>query len=70
MNIGSGKALAILDLLEKMCSLCGKSPDPKFLSGRKGDIRHSVADISLARKKIGYSPKISLEQGLKELLVQ
>jgi nucleoside-diphosphate-sugar epimerase len=37
---------------------------------RKGDIRHSVADISKARKKLGYSPEISLKDGLKRLLRQ
>lgn len=70
LNIGSGKPTAILDLLEKMCSLSGKTPNPKFLSERKGDIKKSVADISLAKRKIGYYPKIDLEQGLKELVSQ
>jgi len=68
INIGSGKETAVLDLLEKMCSLAGKSPAPKFLSERKGDIKRSCADISLARQKLGYAPKIPLEQGLKEVL--
>ena len=68
INIGSGKEVAILDLLETMCSLSGKTPDPKFLSARKGEIKRSVANISLAKKKLGYSPKILLEQGLKELV--
>jgi UDP-glucose 4-epimerase len=68
LNIGSGRPVAILDLLEKMCSLAGRTPEPKFLSERKGDIKQSCADISLARKAIGYAPKIPLEQGLKEVL--
>lgn len=68
LNIGSGKETAILDLLEKMCSLSGKTPNPKFLSERKGEIKRSCADISLAKRSIGYYPKVELEQGLKELL--
>ncbi len=68
INVGSGKEVAILDLLEKMCSLCGKTPDPKFLSARRGDIKRSVANISLAKRTLGYSPQIPLEQGLKEII--
>jgi UDP-glucose 4-epimerase len=68
LNIGSGTETPILDLLEKMCSLAGKTPDPKFLSARKGEIKRSVADISLAKRKIGYYPKIALQQGLKEIV--
>lgn len=68
LNIGSGKETAILDLLEKMCSLSGKNPQPEFRSPRKGDILRSCADISLAREKIGYYPRMDFEQGLKELL--
>lgn len=68
LNIGSGKEIAILDLLEKMCSLSGKTPQPEFCSSRKGDIARSCADISLAREKIGYYPRMDFEQGLKELL--
>jgi UDP-glucose 4-epimerase len=70
MNIGSGKEIAVLDLLEKMCSIAGKTPNPKFLSERKGDIKRSVADISQARRKIGFYPKMEIEQGLKEIVLQ
>ncbi|MEM4634060.1 MAG: NAD-dependent epimerase/dehydratase family protein [Candidatus Anstonellaceae archaeon] len=68
INIGCGKETAILTLLETMFSIAGKSITPKFLPERKGDIQRSCADVSLARKLLGYSPKISLEQGLRELL--
>lgn len=70
LNIGSGMETPVLDLLEKMCSLSGKTPNPKFLSARKGEIKRSCADISLAKRKIGYYPKIALEQGLKEIVAQ
>jgi UDP-glucose 4-epimerase len=68
INIGSGKQVAILDLLEKMCSAAGKTPNPKFLNARKGDIKRSVADITLARERLGFEPKMQLEQGLTELV--
>jgi UDP-glucose 4-epimerase len=68
INIGSGKEIAVLDLLEKMCSLSGKTSNPRFLSERKGEIKRSVADISLAKGKLGFSPKVQLEDGLKEIV--
>jgi len=68
MNIGSGKETSVLSLLETMCSLSGKPCEPQFLPQRKGEIGRSVADYSEAREKLGYCPKMELEQGLKELL--
>lgn len=35
---------------------------------RKGEVRHSVADISKAREKLRYRPKVDLKNGLKRLL--
>jgi len=35
---------------------------------REGDIRHCVADISKAKSLLGYEPRVSLEQGIPELL--
>ena len=35
---------------------------------RKGDIRHSLADISLAKKELGYKPDYTMEEGLKETI--
>ncbi|MEM0172593.1 MAG: GDP-mannose 4,6-dehydratase, partial [Thermoproteota archaeon] len=36
---------------------------------RKGDIRHCFADISKAKELLGYEPKISIEEGFKELVI-
>jgi nucleoside-diphosphate-sugar epimerase len=68
MNIGSGKETTIISLLQTMCSLSGKPFDPQFLPARNGEIERSVADYSEAREKIGYYPKVELEEGLKELV--
>jgi UDP-glucose 4-epimerase len=35
---------------------------------REGDVKHSCADIRLARKTLGYAPKVKLADGLRELL--
>ena len=41
---------------------------PIHTSPRPGDIRHALADISQAKKLLGYEPRVSLHQGLAELV--
>src|SRR3989344_2287575 len=68
-NIGSGKGTSILEIAEAVSKLLGK---PNLIQinkdYRKNDIRHCFADISKAKKVLGWEPKITLEQGLKELI--
>jgi nucleoside-diphosphate-sugar epimerase len=46
----------------------GKDIKPKYDEGRKGDIKHSLADISLAKRLIGYTPKFTFKEGLKKTI--
>ena len=68
INIASGKEIAVIELLRKMYATAGRTPNPKFFATRKGEIERSIADIKLAGSHLGFSPKISLEQGLAELV--
>lgn len=67
-NIGSGRETSLLELLQAMAEISGKEADPVFAPARKGDIARSVADISLAKKKLGYRPSVLLSAGLAEML--
>lgn len=67
-NIGSGVETSILTLGRKIFSLKGKDFEPRKEPERKGDIRKSVASISKAQRLLGWSPKISLEEGLRKTL--
>jgi dTDP-L-rhamnose 4-epimerase len=69
-NIGSGNSYTILEIAQKLISIMGKGDILPEITGqyRVGDIRHCFANISLAKKAIGYQPKVSLEEGLKELV--
>ena len=67
-NIASGKTVTIKELAEQMISLSGKKLEIKFLAEKQGDIKHSQADISMAKNQIMYSPKFELKEGIKELL--
>lgn len=67
-NIASGKAITIKELAELMILLSEKKLDINYLPPKKGDIRYSEADISLANKNLGYISKIELKDGIKKLL--
>ncbi|MBA3045649.1 MAG: GDP-mannose 4,6-dehydratase [Candidatus Thermoplasmatota archaeon] len=67
-NCGTGKATSIRELAEIITELTGKELKPETAPGRKGDIRESVADISKAKKILGYKPTVALKKGLAELL--
>jgi UDP-glucose 4-epimerase len=68
-NIANGQQTSILKLANEMIKLLGKKNlKPIFTDPRPGDILHSLADISKARKNLGYNPKYSLESGIKSYL--
>lgn len=68
-NIASGESLTLREVTTIMSQTLEKpSIEPQICGKyRFGDIRHCFADISLARKMLGYNPEISLKSGLIEL---
>jgi len=68
-NIGGGEGITINHLANLVLKLMGKDYlKPIYAQPRPGDIRHSIADISRARKELGFKPKVGLEVGIKELI--
>lgn len=68
LNIGSGKAYTVREVAEAMARVLGKRIHPEITGKyRVGDIRHCFADISLAKRVLGYRPRVTLQQGLTEL---
>jgi UDP-glucose 4-epimerase len=68
LNIASGVETSVCELLGIMCGICGADFSPTYMPERKGEIARSVADIRLAKKMMGFAPKMALSQGLRELL--
>ncbi|HEX4665730.1 MAG TPA: NAD-dependent epimerase/dehydratase family protein [Chthoniobacterales bacterium] len=68
-NIGSGRSFSILEIAEKMARVLDKEElEPKITGKyRVGDIRNCFADISQARRVLGYEPQVTLEEGLENL---
>jgi UDP-glucose 4-epimerase len=67
-NIASGKTVTIKELAELIISTSEKKLEIKYTAPKNGDIMYSQADISLAKNKLGYYPKIELKEGIKQLL--
>jgi len=64
-NIACGSACSIRDLLERIERIVGRPIPARFGAPRPGDIRHSLADISLAQHRLGYRPAVDLDEGLR-----
>jgi nucleoside-diphosphate-sugar epimerase len=64
LNIACGERISLLDLIAELNSLLGTDLEPLFAPERKGDVRHSLADIGPARAKLGYEPRVGLREGL------
>ncbi len=65
-NIAYGDQIYLIDLYYEMCRLLGKDIEPIYGPDRAGDIKHSKADISKARRLLGYDPDWSFEKGFKD----
>jgi UDP-glucose 4-epimerase len=63
-NIAPGHSSSLLELLGILGDLVGREPDPIFADPRPGDVPRACADASAARRDFGWSPKVSLAEGL------
>ena len=64
-NIANGNRISINELANRIMALIGNNLTPIHVDPREGDIKHSLADISEAKKNLGYEPQYSLEEGLR-----
>jgi UDP-glucose 4-epimerase len=65
VNIGSGERSSLLDLLAAVGQAVGRTLDHTFEPVRRGDVRHSQADISLAAEQLGYRASVDLAEGIR-----
>lgn len=69
MNIGTGVPVSVWTLIETLGELLGVTPEVDQVPPREGDIRHSVAEVSLARAQLGFRASVDLKHGLEALLL-
>ncbi len=68
LNIGAGARFTLLQFIEHIGRILGRRIEYVHEPPRPGDVRHTEADISLARRLIGYRPGIDFETGLRHTI--
>jgi len=68
VNVGCGEQISLNTVLRLAGELLGMDVDPEYQEPRPGDVLHSLADISLAQRLLGYRPTIGFRTGLARTL--
>lgn len=64
-NLANGGSVSLLQMLATLNKYLGTDVQPIFADPRPGDIRESMADITLARKLLKYEPQVHFDEGIK-----
>jgi len=68
INVGSGQEISINELVSKVGQATKRKVHPLPNADQSGGVSRLVADISLARRKLGFSPRTDIDKGLRLLL--
>jgi nucleoside-diphosphate-sugar epimerase len=68
VNVACGQRHTLLDLVSALNRLLGTDLEPAFQPDRAGDVKHSLADIGVARELLGYQVLVPFEEGLERLV--
>jgi nucleoside-diphosphate-sugar epimerase len=69
INVANGERITLNQLLTELKDLTGKQDvTVEYLEPRVGDVRHSLADITMARELLGYKSRVDLREGLKRTI--
>jgi UDP-glucose 4-epimerase len=65
MNVATGERITLNQVFEELKTIIGYDGEAAYAPERAGDIKHSLADIGLARELLGYAPSVNLREGLR-----
>ncbi len=66
-NVACGERTTLLDIVKYLQEITGQKLDPIYQDERPGDVKHSLAEISKARKLLDYQPTINMRKGLERV---
>ena len=66
--VACGEAVTVNQIIAMINQAVGKSVEPIYAPARAGDVKHSLADITLAKSLINYEPVISFQDGLTQAI--
>ena len=65
INVATGGRISLNELYRELRRLTGAAVEPIYAEPRAGDVKHSQADITLAKTLLGYAPTVSFADGLR-----
>lgn len=65
-NIACGQKTSLNELFSQIKEIAGSDLAPRYGEERRGDVKHSLADVSKAERLLGYHPSVSVKEGLKK----
>jgi nucleoside-diphosphate-sugar epimerase len=68
INVACGEHITVNEIIRVINQSLGKNVKPNYVPTRPGDIKHSWADINLAKKVIGYTPVVNFADGLQKAI--
>lgn len=68
INFGTGKEIAILDLVNTLLDLSGNKTTPIHAAPRAGEVKRLCADTTLAKDTLGFTPQYTIRKGLEEFM--
>ena len=66
INVACGEAVTVNQVIGMVNEIVGRDVKPIYADPRPGDVKHSLADIALAEKTIGYKPTVNFRDGLEK----
>ena len=63
-NVACGARMTLNEMLDQLRTFTGNDVEVEYAPPRPGDVMHSLADISKARRVLGYEPKVTAAEGL------
>jgi UDP-glucose 4-epimerase len=63
-NVGAGERTSLLDIIARLETILGRPLARRHTAARAGDVPHTLADVSKAKRLLGYSPLIGFDEGL------
>lgn len=67
-NIATGSRTDLNETFRVLKQLIGYTGEVKYEAERAGDVKHSLADLTLAEKYLGYKPSVNFEEGLRQTI--
>ena len=64
-NVGCGDRVCLLDIIARLEGLLGRKLERHHTPSRAGDVPHTLADVSKAKRLMGYSPLVDFDEGFR-----